>query len=57
MEADGDGLESEVQAHHIKKRALKNKALSVSFNEKDLWYDFFIFLYCFDANVKSSHRL
>ncbi|GKD80673.1 ribosomal RNA-processing protein 17 [Tanacetum coccineum] len=36
MEADGDGLESEVQAHHIKKRSLKNKALSVSFNEKDL---------------------
>ncbi|KAI3498847.1 hypothetical protein L1887_34633 [Cichorium endivia] len=38
MEEEGDALRSQqvVQAHHIKKRALKNKALSVSFNEKDL---------------------
>ncbi|KAI7745364.1 hypothetical protein M8C21_000161 [Ambrosia artemisiifolia] len=36
MEAEGESQEHVVQAHHIKKRALKNKALSVSFNEKDL---------------------
>ncbi|KAD7117232.1 hypothetical protein R6Q59_006190 [Mikania micrantha] len=39
MEVEGDDVQSQqhvVQAHHIKKRALKNKALSVSFNEKDL---------------------
>ncbi|KAI3818758.1 hypothetical protein L1987_12575 [Smallanthus sonchifolius] len=39
MEVEGDDEQSHqhvVQAHHIKKRALKNKALSVSFNEKDL---------------------
>ncbi|XP_076925551.1 uncharacterized protein LOC143588434 [Bidens hawaiensis] len=30
------GVESQSQHHHIKKRALKNKALSVSFNQKDL---------------------
>lgn len=26
------------RAHHIKKRALKNKSLAVSFSEKDLKY-------------------
>ncbi|KAL7603812.1 ribosomal RNA-processing protein 17 [Lactuca sativa] len=39
MEEEGDALQSQqqvVQARHIKKRSLKNKALSVSFNEKDL---------------------
>ncbi|KAK9065330.1 hypothetical protein SSX86_016713 [Deinandra increscens subsp. villosa] len=39
MEVEGDDEQSQqhvVQAHHIKKRALKNKALSVSFSEKDL---------------------
>ncbi|KAI3732067.1 hypothetical protein L1987_63264 [Smallanthus sonchifolius] len=36
MEVDGDDAQSQLQAHHIKKRSLKNKALSVSFNEKDL---------------------
>ncbi|KAL4585526.1 hypothetical protein LXL04_010148 [Taraxacum kok-saghyz] len=36
MDVEGDDLQSQVQAQHIKKRALKNKALSISFNEKDL---------------------
>ncbi|GFP97379.1 hypothetical protein PHJA_001882000 [Phtheirospermum japonicum] len=33
---DGGAGSLHVRAHHIKKRALKNKSLSVSFNEKDL---------------------
>ncbi|KAK6154690.1 hypothetical protein DH2020_008938 [Rehmannia glutinosa] len=33
---DGASGPLHVRAHHIKKRALKNKSLSVSFNEKDL---------------------
>ncbi|KVH96913.1 Nucleolar protein 12, partial [Cynara cardunculus var. scolymus] len=37
MEVEGDESQQHVvQARHIKKRALKNKALSVSFSEKDL---------------------
>ncbi|MFS8012151.1 putative nucleolar protein [Helianthus anomalus] len=39
MEADGDDVQSQrhgVQAHHIKKRALKNKALSISLDGKGL---------------------
>ncbi|KAI3718830.1 hypothetical protein L6452_19714 [Arctium lappa] len=37
MEVDGDESQQQaVQARHIKKRALKNKALSVSFSEKGL---------------------
>ncbi|KAK8642149.1 hypothetical protein V6N13_011506 [Hibiscus sabdariffa] len=35
-EGEAPVLPSKPRARHIKKRALKNKALSVSFNEKDL---------------------
>ncbi|XP_074331312.1 uncharacterized protein LOC141668357 [Apium graveolens] len=35
-EAVEDGINPHIRANHIKKRALKNKSLSVSFNEKDL---------------------
>lgn len=37
-EAVDDGINPHIRANHIKKRALKNKSLSVSFNEKDLKY-------------------
>lgn len=37
-EAVEDGINPHIRANHIKKRALKNKSLSVSFNEKDLKY-------------------
>lgn len=38
---NGEGGENpHIRASHIKKRALKNKALSVSFSEKDLKYKF-----------------
>ncbi|XP_071690048.1 uncharacterized protein [Rutidosis leptorrhynchoides] len=37
MDVEGDdGVQSQQHKVHIKKRTLKNKALSVSFNEKDL---------------------
>ncbi|KAA8519875.1 hypothetical protein F0562_014215 [Nyssa sinensis] len=36
MEEEEAGQPTRVRARHIKKRALKNKALSVSFDEKDL---------------------
>lgn len=32
------GQNPHIRARHIKKRSLKNKALAVSFNEKDLKY-------------------
>lgn len=41
MEEEEPRPPSRFRAPHIKKRALKNKALSVSFSEKDLTY--FIF--------------
>ncbi|WCJ26944.1 hypothetical protein M5689_008722 [Euphorbia peplus] len=33
---EGDSQQPPSRAHHINKRALKNKALAISFNEKDL---------------------
>lgn len=39
-EGEEGGQLAQPRARHIKKRALKNKALSVSFNEKDLRFAF-----------------
>ena len=39
-EAEEGGALTQPHARHIKKKALKNKALSVSFNEKDLRFSF-----------------
>lgn len=42
----GDGGQNlRIRGRHIKKRALKNKALTVSFDEKDLKYFPFLSLY------------
>lgn len=60
MEVDGDAFQSQQQvlrARHIKKRALKKKAFSVSFNEKDLRYSFIPnYLTFFDRNPPSIQR-
>lgn len=37
-EAVDEGSQGHVRGRHIKKRSLKNKTLSVSFDEKDLTY-------------------